>query len=185
MPFDTHDSALRDSTVREGEFREAARAIVQKDRESRKYGGSVDTGGAIRRAMEQAYKLGLEHGRQPHAVIHAPTPDEPLAWKSIPPKARNIYLQILSLGWIVVLAPRDGSWLQTKDQWDCYWDRGDKRPANERIEFAASFSVSTLAPLIKLGLMIERKFESKVFLEQTAKGKATWQHAIANGHVRP
>ncbi len=185
MPFDANDPALRDSTVRKGEFRETARDIVWKDRQSKKFGPSTDTGGAITRAMEQAYKLGLEHGRQPQIETPAADPDGPLAWKSIPPKPRSLYERILSLGWIVVLQPRSDPWVNPKDKWACYWDWGEKRGAKERIEYADAFSTSTLAPLIKLGLMIEQKFEGKVFLEQTAKGKATWQRAIDEGHVRP
>lgn len=184
MPFDASDPAFMDPTTRKGEFREVARDIVWKDRQSRKYGPTVDTGGAITRAMEQAYKLGLEHGRQPQTETPASDPDAPLAWHSIPPKPRGIYEQIRTFNWIVVFQRGDDPYLNPKDKWACYWDWGEKRQASERIQFAASYSTSTLAPLIKLGLMSERIFEGKMFLEQTAKGAATWQKAIDDGHVR-
>ena len=45
MPFDASDPAFMDPTTRKGEFREVARDIVWKDRQSRKYGPTEDTGG--------------------------------------------------------------------------------------------------------------------------------------------
>jgi hypothetical protein len=45
--------------IRKARFREAARAIVAKDRHDRKYGLPVDTAGAMARAMERAYREGF------------------------------------------------------------------------------------------------------------------------------
>ena len=39
--------------------RKEARDVVFKDRHDRKYGCAVDTGGAIARALERAYKQGF------------------------------------------------------------------------------------------------------------------------------
>ena len=47
MPFDASDPAFMDPTTRKGEFREVARDIVWKDRQSRKYGPTEDTGGRL------------------------------------------------------------------------------------------------------------------------------------------
>lgn len=187
MAFDPNDSALRDVTVRKGEFREVARDVVWKDRQSRKGGATVDTGGAITRAMEQAYKLGLKHGEKqlPEGNAISLHPDAPSPWNSIPPKPRGIYRRILSFGWIVLLDEDDNPWLPPKDKWACYWDWGEKKQAEERIQFAHAFSVTTLAPIIKMGLMKEHVVEDQVFLIQTEKGKATWKRAIDDGHVRP
>lgn len=44
--------------IREAEFREIARRIVSKDRDSKKYRFSVDTAGEILRALEKAYQQG-------------------------------------------------------------------------------------------------------------------------------
>ena len=46
-------------------FREAARAIVFKDRYDRRAGMSVDTAGAIARALERAYAQGFADAQAP------------------------------------------------------------------------------------------------------------------------
>lgn len=186
MAFDPNDPALRDATDRKGEFREIAREIVWKDRQNRKYGSTVDTGGAITRAMEQAYKLGLAHGAKelPPSIPIPPDPDAPLLWNSIPPKPRGIYEQILSFGWTVVFEKDNNPWSpRPRNKWACYWVSSNKESEEKHVQFADVFSVTTLAPIIKLGLMKEHIIDKEVYLVQTPKGIATWQRAIEDGHV--
>lgn len=185
MAFDPNNPELRNAAVRKGEFRETARDIVWRDRQSKRGGSAVDTGGAITRAMEQAYKLGLEHGRnqQPESNDALLDPDAPLPWNSIPPRSRDIFERILSMGWVVALNKGDGTWQRPRDQWNCYWDHSNRKNGSAKLEFAESFSATTLAPVIKLGLMEKKSGGGHVFLLPTEKGKATWQRAIDDGHI--
>ena len=48
---------------RKAAFTSVGRDILKTDRERRKYGLSVDTGGAIRRALEWAFKAGVAFGQ--------------------------------------------------------------------------------------------------------------------------
>jgi hypothetical protein len=179
---------LRDSALRKAEFRERASEIVAKDRDSRRFGRSVDTGGAIARALEQAYRLGVAHAAAPHAEapqhsLSQAAPDAPVAWHTIPSRSRSIFDRIARFEWIVVLTPNADPWAAQPDRWSCYWDWGENHGRADRIELADSFSVTTLAPIVRLGLMEVRMFEGKTFLDVTAKGKATWRAAVEAGHV--
>lgn len=191
MAFESGNPSLRETEFRKGEFREAARDIVWKDRNNKKLGRSVDTGGAIARALESAYKLGLAHGQgamsstligpekesvQPHGNA--------IAWNTIPPRPRAIFERILYCRWIVILMlPNPSPWLKQSDKWACYWDWGDRRSEDKRYELAHTFSRSTLMPLVRLGLMEERLIAGRTILEKTALADATWEAAIAAGHV--
>ena len=77
---------------RKARFREEARDIVFKDRHDRKYGRAVDTGGAITRALERAYKQGFAdaQGAPLPAPVTIPA-DGPLDWALIPPRPRNAF----------------------------------------------------------------------------------------------
>jgi len=189
MAFDANNPALRDQQTRKGEFREAARDIVWKDRDSRKFGQSVDTGGAIARALEAAYKLGVAHGgnagaSEPSGSDLPAAPAESIAWNTIPPRPRAIFERILSFKWIVLLAPNAAPWQKQSDRWACYWDWGDRKPEDQRYELADTFSRATLAPIVRLGLMTELEADGRTVLEPTQLAVATWARALAAGHVR-
>ncbi len=82
-------------------FREEARAIVAKDRYDRKYGLAVDTAGAISRALERAYRQGVEEAlvgpteTAPAPASPDPTdPSGPIDWVMIPPRPRTAFWSI-------------------------------------------------------------------------------------------
>lgn len=82
--------SLADPTARRTMFRETAQDIVRTDRERRKYGVTVDTAGAIARALEQAFKAGAKAG---DAAIEPRGGSEsggrqPQAWLELPPRSR-------------------------------------------------------------------------------------------------
>lgn len=189
MTFDANNPALRNLQSRKGEFREAARDIVLKDRDSRKFGRSIDTGGAIARALEAAYKLGVAHGAGAVAPVPSvtdvpATSPESIAWNTIPPRPRAIFERILSFKWIVLLVPDAAPWKKQSDRWACYWDWGDRKPEGKRYELADTFSRTTLAPIVRLGLMKELEVGGRTALEPTELAVATWARALAAGLVR-
>lgn len=189
MAFDPNNPSLRDVQSRKGEFRETARNILWKDRDNRKFGQSVDTGGAIARALEAAYKLGLAHGAQADTTASQDkagedAPPESLAWNTIPPRPRAIFERIYSFKWIVLLVPNAVPWQKQSDRWACYWDWGDRKPEGQRYELADTFSRSTLAPIVRLGLMVELDIGGRTVLELTPLAAATWARALAAGLVR-
>lgn len=189
MAFNARNPALRDLPTRKGEFREAAREIVWKDRESRKLGQSVDTAGAIARALEAAYRLGVAHGAnagasEPAARDVPVAPAGSIAWNTIPPRPRAIFERILLFKWLVRLVPNTSPWLKQSDRWACYWDWGDSKPEGQRYELADTFSRTTLAPIVRLGLMEELEVGGRTALEPTQLAVATWERAMAEGHVR-
>lgn len=178
--FDVKNPALQQPQVRKGEFKEVARGILHKDRYSLKHRISVDTGGSIARALENAYKLGLAHGSQkePAQEHIIDDPDGPLSWNAIPAKSRNILDRIFRFKWIVMYKKNADPYAKNPDKWVCYWDWGDKKPPSNQFELAQSFSVSTIAPLIRLGLMRENKSNDVHTLLPTKKGMQTWQDAM-------
>jgi hypothetical protein len=181
MSFDPKDSLLREPKARKDEFAESARKILWKDRYDRKAGVSVDTAGAIARAMEQAYRLGLAHAKLSApaslAVSERQDADAPVSWTHISPRARNVLESVLRFKWNVVQI--DGKDEYSEPRWGCYWDWGDRRPPEKRVELAQSYSRITIAPLVKLGLMREELQAKRIGLVVTAKGIASWQQAIA------
>lgn len=188
MAFDTNNPALRDTEHRKGEFREMARDIVWKDRDSRKFGRSVDTGGAIARALEAAYKLGIAHGAKGAAPVPAAEADTntyppSIAWNTIPPRPRAAFQRILSFKWVVLLMPSTDSLLKQPDRWACYWTFDRKNDEERPYELAETFSRTTLAPLIRLGLMEELKVSGQTVLEPTQIAAATWARALEEGRV--
>ena len=83
-------------------FRETARNIVRTDRVKRRDREAVDTAGAIARAMQLAYRLGVEDAlAEPAARQRQPVgPDaegdegEAMTWGLIPPRTRNTFWSI-------------------------------------------------------------------------------------------
>jgi hypothetical protein len=190
MTFDANDAAFRDAATRRGEFRELAKDIVWKDRDYRKIGRSADTGGAIARAMEAAYKLGLSHGATPQTATsisgqeEAETGKTCVPWKAIPTRARSAFESIIRFNWLVLLVLNAEPWKSQPDKWACYSNAGENCAPDERIKLAQTFSPSTLQPLINLGLMQEKTIAEKTMLVPTELAAATWIAAIEAGHVR-
>ena len=84
-------------------FREAARTIVFKDRDDRRAGLSVDTAGAIARALERAYVQGFTDAHAPAsptlalpetAAAAAGDAVGPVEWVLIPPRPRDAFWTI-------------------------------------------------------------------------------------------
>lgn len=185
--IDRDNPELHDSAARKGVFREVARDILWKDRESRKYGASQDTGGSIARALEQAYKLGLAHAttsEMPNLPKHR---DENalVAWTSLPSRPRQAFDSIVRFEWIIVIAPNPKPFAAQPDVWACYWDWGERRPAEARIELARTYAIATLQPIVNIGLMEEAIVKDVTYLKITAKGRETWESGVRDGHVRP
>lgn len=169
MSMDMNDPDLREAAPRKAEFREVAREIVSKDREWRKVGRSVDTGGAITRAMEMAYKLGLSHGSnqvEPATAPHAA--GEGIAWTLIPSRSRSVFERIVAFNLVVMRPKEESPWPPLDDVWRCYQELGTG------YELANTFAKSTFAPLVRLGLMQERELESATVLDVTPLGAATY-----------
>jgi len=190
MPFDNTGPSLFDAELRKGEFRELAREIVAKDRDCRKYGRPVNTAGSIVQAMEAAYKLGLTHGGSQAtsaATLRRPQvgPDGAIPWNTIPPRPRSVFESIMRFKWITIERHIQVGMLHS-DQVCCYWDRGQDGKPSKLVEAAQTFSIRTLAPLLRIGLLESRPMgegDDKVYAP-TAKALSTWAQAIADGHVR-
>lgn len=190
MAFDNTDPAFLEADFRKGEFRELAREIVARDRDSRKFGRTVNTASSIVQAMEAAYKLGLAHcGQQatPPAAQRRrqAEPDEAVPWNTIPPRPRSAFESIMRYRWIVIESHVQVGVLRSEEV-RCYWDLGEDRKRGERYEVARTFSIRTLAPLLRMGLLEPRLLgegSDKVYAP-TAKAQRTWAEAIAHGHVR-
>lgn len=190
MTFDNTDSSLREAELRKGEFREMAREIVAKDRDYRKYGRTVNTAGSIVQAMEAAYKLGLAHGGSQTTSVATPrrskvVSDDAIPWNTIPPRPRSVFESIMRFQWITIERHVQVGMLHS-DQVCCYWDRGQDMKPGERLEAAQTFSIRTLAPILRIGLLEPRPIgdgNDKVYAP-TAKALVTWAQAIADGHVR-
>jgi hypothetical protein len=170
-------------------FRETARDIVHKDRYDRRAGISVDTAGAIARALERAYVQGFIDAQQPST---AATDDVPAAdrassgqsveWILIPPRPRDAFWTIclFSLGretpvtedasghLVAVQTPsgRPGWLLVSRD--------GLEKP----------FGHATILPLIRLGLL-DPEYEPDRRLVISALGRATWQRFVERGGQFP
>ncbi len=78
--------------MRSAAFRDEARDIVRKDRDDRRDGRSVDTAGAVARALERAYRLGFEEAQgEPGRGGGASTGDA-IAWELVPRRPRSVVL---------------------------------------------------------------------------------------------
>ncbi len=77
---------MADPALRKAAFREIARLIVWEDRHKRKYGQKVDMAGNISRALEQAFRTGLQTAQQRQKISETP---RQLEWLEIPPRPRG------------------------------------------------------------------------------------------------
>lgn len=92
------DRKPKADAVRSARFREIAREILWKDRDHRKYGRAVDTGGAIARALERAYREGFAAAfgteSESDAMTLAAAPPGVVEWGLIPPRPRTAFWSI-------------------------------------------------------------------------------------------
>jgi hypothetical protein len=185
--IDRDNPQLQNLTVRKGVFREVARDILWKDRNARKSGASQDTGGSIARALEQAYKLGLAHA----TLGEVPDKSKPgeendlVMWMSLPSRPRQAFDSMIRFDWMVVKAPNSKLFAAQPDVWACYFDRGESWPSEDRLVFHCSYAISTLRPIVSLGLMEEKVVKGVTCLLITELGRGTWELGILAGHIRP
>lgn len=176
---------LLDNDLRKSEFRDIARAILAKDRGLRRNGYSVDTAGAIARELEKAYKLGRAHAGKP--VERASRNErgqagERVCWQLIPSRARDRMEQILGFRYVVVLAC-GVDWGPRPDKWALYGQGRDAAGAAV-LHFVEFLAKSTLAPLIRMGLMAEVSVADRTYLVPTDLGTEVWRDAVATGQAR-
>lgn len=186
MPFDAGDSVFMEGATRKAEFKEIAREILRKDRECRKYGMPVDTGGSIARALENAYKLGKSHGElgvhTSGALIDQVETSDWIPWNTIPSRARQALDYILRFEWAVQLLQSPDPWDRPTGKWGCY---AIVNQETKECMMMKTYGKSTLEPLIKLGLMEYRENEQMTYLFPTQKGVASWLEAIEQGYLLP
>ena len=82
--------------IREAEFREIARRIVSKDRDSKKYRFSVDTAGEILRALEKAYQQGKNEQKLKKSFVMPIKRKDAVYWGCIPPCPRRAFYALCS-----------------------------------------------------------------------------------------
>lgn len=170
--------------IRKVRFREAARAIVAKDRRDRKYGFAVDTAGAIARAMERAYREGFAAawGEGPVSPAGQVAPQDTTDWALIPPRPRAAFWRICRFvlgkdertggqGYLVPATTERGT-----AGWRLIVPRRnyENKPIGDR----------TIGPLVRLRLL-ELADEGPEKLLVSAHGQATWWGFLARGGQYP
>lgn len=158
---------------RRAEFREVARAIIRKDREWRKLGLTVDTGGAIARALEQAYQRGRKEALSGSVkVATAAAPDAPIEWIEIPPRPRKAFwhFYLWALGACDNRQERRTSFVRESRRW---WLMSEGLSRDK----SSFYGERTVRPLVRLGLLQEK--ERGTVLVMTDKGRKTWETAVA------
>ena len=159
---------------RKASFRETAREIVAKDRRDRKFGLTVDTAGAIARAMERTYRLGRDEARSGSV---APSENIVAAggaidWELIPPRPREAFWR--------VCFPILGDSEQSERSGHLVATLTDRRTPRWRLADPRYDSADdviggrSVTPLIRLGLLdaISGHDERLVISE---RDKATWR----------
>lgn len=154
-------------------FREAARAIVFKDRRDRKYGLKVDTAGAIARALEQSYRQGFAEAQSDECEQHDATeaPNGPVEWTAIPPRPRNAF-------WSICI--RTIRWGQQRGGGHlipAVTERGIpgwRLILPDREEEKEAIGERTIIPLVRLGLL-EVADTDATQLVISERGLTTWQ----------
>lgn len=165
---------------RKARYREIARKIVKDDRFRRKYGLVVDTGGAIARALERAFKEGYcaaKDGKSAHTSV-AVSNTGSVEWTLIPPRPRSAFWSIcLGLsGW------ENGGGRDTHlerclterrtDGWRLVPGGSNERAVAQR----------SVAPLMRLGLLVENAAGNIVLSD---RGRATWREFLDHGGEFP
>lgn len=170
---------------RKARFREKARGIVFKDRDDRQHRRSVDTAGAIARALERAWREGFVAARDDHVSlpISTATDEGPIPWHRIPPRPRTAFWTIclwfigknerhVDRGSMLIpgITPRGTTgWTLVRDP-----TRADHDSIGDR----------TIQPLIRLGLLSLSLGDDRQLLV-TALGRETWQAFLARGGQYP
>lgn len=162
------------------EFKEIARNVVWNDREKRKYGYSVDTAGAITRALEKAYQRGRKEERDGAPSYPDRTPGSPIEWKLIPSLPRRAFWSVclFILGRSEKEKPSQGGLELIRDERDGKLRWVIIRSWSEPNKYDLSFSWGPRAiqTLIKLGLLIPTEDRK---LEISELGKRTWNQALS------
>ncbi len=170
-------------------FREAARAIIFKERGDRRAGLNVDTAGAIARALERAYAQGFADAQAPTPPPEAaPGADAagaigPVEWVLIPPRPRNAFWTIC----LFVLGRDPAAMLDgTGHLYPAMTPSG--RPGWQLVTRTGRedkpFGKTTLLPLIRLGLLNPMQ-EPDRRLVVSARGLATWRRFLERGGQFP
>ncbi|MCB8835850.1 hypothetical protein [Aurantimonas sp. VKM B-3413] len=167
---------------RKARFREEARDIVAKDRWERKYGRAVDTGGAIARALERAYKQGFSDAQgDPRPAFTAIPANGPLDWALIPPRPRNAFWSCC-----LYMYGRKGDrerpgWLEPAPT-----SRGTMgwRLVVDGTNPEKVIGNNSIGPLVDLDL-IERVPGTQDHMTISARGRATWERFLAEGGQYP
>ena len=170
---------------RKARFREEARGIVFKDRDDRHHKRSVDTAGAIARALERAWREGFAAAQDDDSMPRMPpaTDEELIPWHRIPPRPRTAFWTICL--WFIgknnghvdrgsMLIPgvtRRGTagWTLVRDP-----TRTDHDTIGDR----------TIQPLIRLGLLELSPGADKRLLV-TPRGRKTWDAFLTRGGQYP
>lgn len=172
-------------------FREAARAIVHKDRRDRQAGFSVDTAGAIGRALERAYAQGFADAQAPASPVPAPHEAaaansgaaEPVEWVLIPPRPRDAFWTIclFTLGRDPSAMPDGAGRLHptTMPSGRPGWQLAMRTGREDK-----PFGQATLLPLVRLGLLVPVQ-EPDRHLAVGARGQATWRRFLQRGGEFP
>lgn len=162
------------------EFKEISRNIVWNDREKRKYGYSVDTAGAITRALEKAYQRGRKEERDGEPSYPDQIPGSPIEWKLIPSLPRRAFWSVClfilgrssderpSVGGLrLIMDERKGElrWVVIRN-----WSEPDK------YDFSFSWGPRTIQVLIKLGLVTNIDDRN---LKISELGERTWKQALS------
>jgi hypothetical protein len=169
--------------LRKIRFREAARAIVAKDRYDRKYGRAVDTAGAIARAMERAYRQGFETAQSERSVPSSKLPDaeDVLDWVLIPPRPRSAFWTICRF-----MLGRDGEQEREGHLVPMITERGT--PGWQLVMsdggFEKAMGEKTIVPLVRLGLL-ENASDGPTQLLISNRGRATWRLFLQRGGQYP
>jgi hypothetical protein len=169
--------------LRKIRFREAARAIVAKDRYDRKYGRAVDTAGAIARAMERAYRQGFETAQSERPIPSSKTPDaeDALDWVLIPPRPRSALWTVCRF-----MLGRDGEQERDGHLVPMITERGT--PGRQLVMsdggFEKAIGEKTIVPLVRLGLL-ENAGDGPKQLLISNRGRATWRLFLQRGGQYP
>lgn len=193
MPLEGRISPPRPSKDphRTAAFREAARAIVFKDRGDRRSGLAVDTAGAIARAMERAYAEGyadtqrstpVKEGSLARPGSDTARADQPIDWVLIPPRPRQAFWTIclFILGREPVAGIAAAGCLVTAET-----ERGTPGwRLTECNGFEKPFGHSTILPLLRLGLLAATHGPTPC-LVLSVLGHATWWRFLERGGQFP
>ena len=166
---------------RKRRFRETARHILHMSKVKRQMGEATDTAGTIARAMEQAYRMGLDDAvRGPAEIRNAPAvpaSDDAMEWSLIPPRTRNTF-------WSICLAAlgRAG-----KSATPAYLEpvptpRGTlawELIVPNRQPYEKNVGDGTIVTLVRLGLLQKTDDESRATL--TDYGIRTWNRFCERG----